>query len=81
MAEVRFNLSSEAEKPLRCCRKRSEYDPILDAFTAGKDRLVEVSVTGEEANYLRMQLDMRIDARNLRGIKVSVKDNVCYLEK
>jgi hypothetical protein len=81
MGEVSFNLTPVAEKPSRRYRKGSKYDPILDAFTAGEARLVEVSVTGKEANYLRIQLNTRIDARNLSGIKVSVINNVCYLEK
>jgi len=81
MGEVSFNLTPVAEKPSRRYRKGSKYDPILDAFTAGEARLVEVSVEGKEANYLRIQLNMRIDARNLRGVKVSVVNNVAYLEK
>jgi hypothetical protein len=81
MGEVSFNLTPVAEKPSRRYRKGSKYDPILDAFTAGEARLVEVSVTGKEANYLRIQLNTRIDARNLSGLNVSVINNVCYLEK
>ena len=81
MGEVSFNLTPVAEKPSRRYRKGSKYDPILDAFTAGEARLVEGSVEGKEANYLRIQLNMRIDARNLRGVKVSVVNNVAYLEK
>ena len=81
MGEVSFNLTPVAEKPSRRYRKGSKYDPILDAFTAGEARLVEVSVTGKEANYLRIQLNKRIDARNLSGLNVSVINNVCYLEK
>jgi len=81
MGEASFNLTPVAEKPSRRYRKGSKYDPILDAFTAGEARLVEVSVEGKEANYLRIQLNKRIDARNLRGLKVSVINNVCYLEK
>ena len=44
-------------------------------------KLVEVSIEGKDANYLRTQLNKRIDARNLRNVKVSVVNNVCYLEK
>ena len=81
MGEVSFNLTPIAEKPSKRYRKGSKYDPILDAFTASEARLVEVSVEGKEANYLRMQLNKRRDARNLRGIKISVVNNTCYLEK
>ena len=80
MGEVSFNLTPVTEKPSRRYRTGSKYDQILDAFTAGEAGLVEVSVEGKEANYLRMQLKKRIDAKNLR-VKVSVVNNVTYLEK
>jgi len=80
MGEVSFNLKPVDEKPSRKYRKGSKYDPVLDAFISGAENLVSVDVEGKEANYLRMQLNKRIDARNLR-IKVSVVNNVTYLEK
>jgi len=81
MSEVKFNLTPVEEKPSRRYRKGSKYDPILDAFVEGTDNLVTVDVSGKDANYLRTQLNKRIDARNLRNVKVSVVNNVCYLEK
>ena len=81
MSEVRFNLTPVEEKPSRRYRKGSKYDPILDAFMEGEEDLVEVNVSGKDANYLRTQLNKRIDARNLRNVKVSVVNDVCYLEK
>ena len=80
MGEVSFNLTPVAEKPSRRYRKGSKYDPILDAFMEGEAGLVEVSLAGKEANYLRTQLNKRVDARNLK-IKVSVVNNIAYLEK
>jgi len=81
MSEVRFNLKPVEEKPSRRYRKGSKYDPIIAAFMEGEEDLVEVNVSGKDANYLRTQLTKRIDARNLRNVKVSVVNNVCYLEK
>ncbi len=81
MSEVRFNLTPVEEKPSRRYRKGSKYDPILDAFMEGIDSLVAVEVPEKDANYLRTQLNKRIDARRLRGVKVSVVNNACYLEK
>jgi len=81
MSEIRFNLTPVEEKPSRRYRKGSKYDPILDAFMEGEEDLVEVNVSGKDANYLRTQLNKRIDARNLRNVKVSVVNNACYLEK
>ncbi len=81
MGEVSFSLTPVEEKPSRRYRKGSKYDPVLDAFVEGTESLVAVDVSGKDANYLRTQLNKRIDARKLRGVKVSVVNNVCYLEK
>ncbi len=81
MNEVRFNLTPVDEKPSRRYRKGSKYDPILDAFMEGTDSLVTIDVSGKDANYLRTQLNKRIEARRLSGVKVSVVNNTCYLEK
>jgi hypothetical protein len=81
MSEIKFNLTPIEKKPSRRFKRGSKYDPIIDAFTEGDEDLVEVSVQDKDANYLRTQLTKRIDARNLDGVKVSVVNNVCYLEK
>jgi len=69
------------EKPSRKYRKGSKYDPIIDTFVKGKANLVSVNVEGKDANYLRTQLNKRIDAQNITNIKVSVVNGICYLEK
>ena len=76
-----FNLEPVDSKPTRKYRKGSKYDPILDAFLEAPDDLVTVDVEGKEANYLRTQLNKRIDARGLTTVKVSVVNGTCYLEK
>ena len=81
MTEIKFDLKPITEKPSRRYRKGSKYDPVIDAFMEGEEDLVEVNVSGKDANYLRTQLNKRIDAKNLRNVKVSVVNNVCYLEK
>ena len=81
MGEVKFDLKPVDEKPSRRYRKGSKYDPILDAFMEGTDKLVEVHVEGKDANYLRTQLNKRLEARGLENrVKVSVINNVAYLE-
>ena len=80
MGELSFNLTPVDEKPSRRYRKGSKYDPILEAFMAGTDALVAVEIAGKDANYIRTQLNKRIDAKNLR-VKVSVVNNITYLEK
>ena len=69
------------EKPNRKYRKGSKYDPILDAFLEQDHQLVQVTVGEREANYIRTQLNKRIEVRSLENIKVSVVNNVGYLEK
>jgi len=81
MTDISYNLKPVTEKPSRRYRKGSKYDPILDAFISGMNSLVTVDVEGKDANYLRTQLNKRIEARNLSGLKVSVVNDTCYLEK
>jgi len=80
MADVKFALNPVEEKPSRRYRKGSKYDPILNAFIEGTDNLVEVTVEGKDGNYLRTQLNKRIEARGL-NVKTSVVNGVLYLEK
>ena len=54
---------------------------IINAFARARARLVEVKVEGKDPNYIRTQLNKRIEARELEGVKVSVVNNVAYLEK
>ena len=82
MSGLKFELKPVDEKPSRRYRKGSKYDPVLDAFLEAEDALVEVSLEDKDANYLRTQLNKRIEARNLGDdVKVSVVNNVAYLEK
>ena len=81
MSDITFKLQPVDEKPTRKYRKGSKYDPLLDAFISGSHNLVKVEVPGKDANYLRTQLNKRIDARNIHTLKVSVVNNLCYLEK
>ncbi len=78
-----FSLNPVTEKPTRKYRKGSKYDPLLEAFKSGRNNLVAVTIKGKDANYIRTQLNKRIDAdkRKYKGIEVSVVNNVCYLEK
>ena len=82
MSEVKFDLKPVTKKPSRKYRKGSKYDPILDSFLSGEHDLVKVEVANKDANYLRTQLNKRIEARDmLNQVKVSVVNNVAYLEK
>jgi hypothetical protein len=81
MSTINFKLEPVNVKPSRRYRKGSKYDPILDAFIGGNANLVQVTIEGKDANYLRTQLNKRIEARVLSNVKVSVVNNVAYIEK
>ncbi|MFB0558687.1 MAG: hypothetical protein ACETVY_06190 [Candidatus Bathyarchaeia archaeon] len=82
MTEVRFDLKPVSKKPSRRYRKGSKYDPVLDGFLESEHNLVAVEVENKDANYLRTQLNKRIEARDLADqVKVSVVNNITYLEK
>ena len=80
MSRVEYTLNPVDNKPTRRYRKGSKYDSIIDAFLEQEHTLVEVLVTGKEANYMRTQLKKRIDARGLK-MDISVVNNKIYLEK
>ena len=81
MNDVQFDLKPVEEKLSRKYLKGSKYDPILDAFMGGTDVLVRADVEGKDANYLRTQLNKRIETKGLEGVKVSIVNNISYLEK
>ena len=82
LSEIKFDLQPVTKKPSRKYRKGSKYDPILDSFMSGEYNLVKVEVENKDANYLRTQLNKRIEARDIgEKVKVSVVNNVAYLEK
>ncbi len=82
MNEVNYKLYAISKKPSRKYRKGSKYDPILDEFLSRSDNLVKVEVENKDANYLRTQLNKRIEARDINErVKVSVVNNITYLEK
>ena len=78
---ISFDLKPIDKKPARKYRKGSKYDPIIDVFLEGKEKLVKVDIEEKNANYLRTRLIKRIEAKGEKGIKISVINNVCYLER
>ena len=80
MTQVDYKISPVRNKPTRKYRKGSKYDPIIDTFLEQESQLVEISVEGKDANYIRTQLKKRIDARSLK-VDTSVVNDKVYLEK
>ncbi len=82
MKGLKYTLKPVESKPRRRYRRGSKYDPIIDAFLESDKDIVEVEVKGKNPNYVRMQLNKRIEARGLRDkVKTSVINNVLYLER
>ena len=81
MSELKFSLKHVEKKPSRRYRKGSKYDPVIDAFLKSSDELVEVHIEDRDGNYLRSQLNKRIEARDIKEIKTSVINNILYLER
>ena len=82
VAPIPFSFDAVKSKPKRKYRKGSKYDPILEGFFKSEHKLVKVQVTGKDANYIRTQLNKRIEATTKYSkIKVSVVNNIAYLEK
>jgi len=82
MSKVKFSLKPVKKKPARRYKKGSKYDPIIDMFMEEESKLVKVEIEGKDANYLRTQLNKRIEVRDLEGkVKTSVVNGVLYLEK
>lgn len=80
--DIGFTLKAVTKKPSRKYRKGSKYDPILDAFLKQDQKMVTITIDGKEANYIRTQLNKRISAeKKYSGIKISVINNIAYLEK
>lgn len=76
-----FTMTPVKSKPSRSYRKGSIYDPILDAFLASKDKMVSVAVPDKDANYMRTQINNRLVAKSIKNIKVSVVNDVLYIER
>jgi len=82
LSDIEYELEPVEKKPLRRYRKGSKYDPLIDSFLNGPHNLVKVEAVGKNANYLRLQLKKRIDARDLSNkVEVSVVSNNTYLER
>lgn len=79
---IEFSLKPVKKKPSRRYRKGSKYDPLVEKFMKSSAKMVELEVTGKDANYLRTQVNKRIEAKKLTAkMSVSVVNNKIYLEK
>jgi len=81
MSDINYTLKATTKKPTRKYRKGSKYDGVLEAIKKSPDPMGIVTMPDKEANYIRTQLKKRIDAQEIKNIKLSVVNNLCYYEK
>jgi isocitrate dehydrogenase kinase/phosphatase len=81
-SDVPFEFEPVKKVPQRKYRKGSKYDTILESFMESDHSLVKVEVPDKDANYIRTQLNKRLEALKLQGkVEISVVNDICYLEK
>ena len=80
MSKIVFEMKEVEKKREGKFNKSSIYDPILDQFLSSGHELVEISIEVKSANYLRHQLNKRIEKRQL-DILASAGGGFAYLEK
>jgi len=77
-----FDLVDLEKKFRRKFSKVSKYDPIITKFCEGTFALCQIDALGKNANYVRLRLSKRIDARGLdKQITISVVNNIAYLKE
>lgn len=80
-SKLDFSMTTVTERRKREPKKqRSRYDPIIDMFLEGSDKLVEISVPGKRGSYIKGLLDKRIKRRELE-ITCSAVGDYIYLER
>jgi len=80
--DASFKFEPVKKVPQRKYRKGSKYDVILKSFMKSEHPLVKVEVPDKDANYIRTQLNKRIEVLKLQGqVEISVVNDICYLEK
>jgi len=78
--EVKFTLNPVDEIPERTYQKRSKYDQILTAFQESGNPMSEVTMGKLKPDYLRTQLNKRLEANKLtEEYVVTVINSVCYI--
>jgi len=80
MSEIVFEMKVVEKKREGMFMKTSIYDPMIDQFIESGNDLVEITVEGRKAAYIRHQLQTRIEKRGL-DIIASSGGGFTYLEK
>jgi len=80
MSEIKFEMKAVEKKREGSFTKSSIYDPMIDQFLESGSDLVEIQVPGKKPGYIKHQLQVRIEKREL-DIIASSGGGFTYLEK
>ena len=80
MSKIKFEMRSVEKKREGKFTKGSIYDPLIDQFIESGNDLVEITVEGKKAGYIKHQLQIRIEKRGL-DIIASSGGGFTYLER
>ncbi len=59
----------------------SIFDPIIDEFMKGENKLVEITVEDRPPSYMKSSLVKRLAKREITNVEVTLGYGVVYLEK
>ncbi len=79
MSKIEYDMKAVTEK--REKTTRSIFDPIIDEFIKSEDGLVELTVTGRSASYMKTNILKRLVRREISNVDVTLGYGVVYLEK
>ena len=79
LSKIEYDMKAVNEK--REKTSRSIFDPIIDEFIKSEDDLVELTVTGRSASYMKNNILKRLVRREIANVEVTLGYGVVYLEK
>ncbi len=79
MTKIEYEMKSVTTKQVKV--SRSIFDPIIDEFMRGDNKLVEITATDKAPSYMKSSLAKRLARREIANIEVTLGYGVVYLEK
>ena len=78
---VKYEMKPVTIKRVKLRTSKSIFDPILDEFLRGDEKLVEITVEGRTTSSLKSALMKRLEKREEPDVEVTLGYGVVYLEK
>ncbi len=79
MTKIEYEMKPVTTKQIKV--STSIFDPIIDEFIIGENKLVELTSTDRAPSYMRSSLAKRIAKREIANVEVTLGYGVVYLEK